>query len=144
MKSIYEEEFHGLRRMFCITAQGKIEIAPSRTTMSHLEWFKEWGWINAANEERFLAETIRGFFSPQDNAIYCYKDVCFFFDEDLVKKVKNHLSELKKLLGLKDDTKVVFGPRDITIRGVHHPQRFEGILKVILNPYEPRKEVVKG
>ena len=66
-----DEEFHRSRRMFVIMGQ-EIKVAPKGMRKSHLEWFKEEGWVTEESAEEFLEKYVRGFYLQDENALYCY------------------------------------------------------------------------
>jgi len=126
-----DEQFHRSRIMFCIK-DGKIEVEPQGTKNSHLEWFREEGWVTEENTESFLNKTIRGFYQAAENTFYCYKGVGFWYDDEMVKEVIERLSELKQALNFQDDTKICFGPKDSPVDGIEYPRHCGGTLKEII------------
>lgn len=119
-----DHAFHRARTMFCIK-DGQLLIAPEKSTSSHLEWFKEMGWLDEKNTGEFLEKNIRGFYLRKENQIYCYKGVGFEFDDSLVHEVLQNLS-LFNLLQINDKTELHMGPKDAVIQGVTYRKMFVG------------------
>lgn len=126
-----DEELHRSRIMFCIRGDN-VEVSPSGTVNSHLEWFEEEGWVAKEDAREFLDQNIRGFYLSSTNSLYCYGGVGFFFDEEVIVEVKEKLGELREALDLKDDTKICFGPKDSVVGGREYPRHYEGSLSELL------------
>jgi hypothetical protein len=109
-----EESFHRARIMFCIR-EGKVEIGPPGSPLSHAEWFREQGWMSADTADAFMSRTPRGFFLPGENSLFCYWGAEFSFDDRLVSRIRDKICSLQELLHLSEDTKIIFGPRDAII-----------------------------
>jgi hypothetical protein len=118
--------------MFCIR-EDEIKVAPRDTADSHLEWFQKEGWINEENAEEFLNQHIRGFYLPSENSLYSYKGVSFWFDGSVLMEIQSRLPELKKALGLRDDTKIFFGSKDRLLDDIYYPKFYIGTLEEIVN-----------
>lgn len=123
-----DETFHSSRIMFCIK-DGKVKIAPRNTVDSHIEWFEKEGWITEENVKDFLKRTIRGFYFPKQNKLYCYKDVGFFFDDKVLPGLLDEVKELKEKLNLNDNTEIHLGPKDSPLYGKEYQRVFAGTLK---------------
>ena len=127
-----DKKFHSSRVMFCIR-DGKVEIAPSNITDSHIEWFEKGGWITEENAEDFLKKNIRGFYLPDQNKLYCYRGVGFSFDGKVLSEVLNKIIELKKAFDLNDNTEINLGPKDSPVGGVEYQRVFAGTLKELID-----------
>ena len=127
----WDVKFHRSRRMFCIK-DGRVEVGPTKTKDSHLEWFKKEGWVNEENAEEFLNKVVRGFYLPSENGLYCYRGVGFWYDDEVIKEIIGKLPQLKKALNLNDDTKICFGPKDSPLEGIKYPRHCSGTLKELL------------
>ncbi len=123
-----DKELHNSRIMFCIK-DGKVEIASPNRADSHIEWFKKEGWITDKNAEDFLRQTIRGFYLPGQNKLYCYRGIGFSFDEKVLPEVLNKIVELKKSFNLNDDTEINLGPKDSPIGGREYQRVMAGTLR---------------
>jgi hypothetical protein len=121
-------EFHCSRIMFCFRGDA-IEVAQAGSADSHIEWFESEGWLTEASAAEFLENTIRGFYLPAGNELYCYKGAGWYFDEQVLMKLLEKLGELKFALSLNDETKLYLGPKDTVINGVRYKQRLIGALK---------------
>lgn len=126
-----DEEFHRSRIIFCIK-DDKVEVASSGIVDSHLEWFEREGWATEENREQFLEQTVRGFYFPENNCLYCYTGIGFWFDDEVISTIIRKLAELKEALNLKNDTKICFGPKDSPLENIEYPRHCEGILKELL------------
>ena len=118
--------FHRARRMFCLKG-GHVEVAPEGTAMSHLEWFEAEGWISE-NPEVFMTTTIRGAYIPARCALFLYRGLGFFYDDELIDEARRRAAELMAALGLESDVAVHTGPADAIVRGVRYAQRHLGTL----------------
>jgi len=118
--------FHRTRRMFCLK-DGDVKLAPEGTAMSHLEWFEAEGWIGE-NAEPFMATTIRGAYVPARRALFLYRGLGFFYDDELIDEVRRRAGALMAALGLQPDVDVHVGPVDAVVRGVRYAQRRVGTL----------------
>jgi hypothetical protein len=119
-------DFHRARRMFCLK-DGQVRVAPPDTAMSHLEWFEAKGWIGA-DAERFMAATIRGAFIPARRAVFLYRGLGFFFDDELIAEAARRAGDLMATLGVDADVAVYVGPADAVVRGIRYAQRRLGTL----------------
>jgi hypothetical protein len=119
-------EFHRARRMFCLK-DGQVKVAPAGTAMSHLEWFETEGWI-IGDAERFMTATIRGAFIPARRALFLYRGLGFFYDDDLIEEVRRRAAELMVALCLDAEVSVHVGPADAVVRGMRYGQRRLGTL----------------
>ena len=123
-----DKNFHRSRIMF-IFKNGKVTVAPKGVSYSHLEWFEKEGWVDRANSIAFLEENTRGFFFPSQNALYFYKGVGFYFDNQLIEQVKNMIGDLQRELGLSGDTRILAGPKKKVITGKEYPQKYLGTIR---------------
>lgn len=144
--STKDRKFHRSRLMFCIR-NGKIEVGPTNTPDSHIEWFEKEGWIpktwmpgeleprelETEEVEEFLNNNVRGCYVPSENTLYCYKGAGVWFEKKDIDLIKDRLLDLKKALDLKGDTKINFGPKDKIIYGIEHPRHYEGTLEEIIS-----------
>jgi len=139
--STKDRKFHRSRLMFCIR-NGEIEVGPTNTPDSHIEWFEKEGWIPEEEilreeviekVEEFLNNNVRGCYVPSENTLYCYKGAGVWFEDKDIDLIKGKLLDLKKALDLKGDTKIIFGPKDKIIYGIEYPKRYEGILEEIIS-----------
>ena len=119
-------EFHRSRRMFC-PKDGEVKIAPEGTTMSHLEWFEAEGWITE-DAQPFMTTTVRGAFIPTRHALFLYRGLGFFYDDDLIEEAGRRAGDLMAALALDADVAVHVGPVDAVVRGTRYPQRRLGTL----------------
>jgi hypothetical protein len=123
-------EFHRSRRMFCLK-DGVIKVAPQGTTMSHLEWFEAEGWA-IRDGQQFMKTTIRGVFLPARNALFLYRGLGFFFDDDLIEEARRRAPELMAALSLAPHVMVHVGPPDAVVRGTRYEQRRLGTIGSLL------------
>jgi hypothetical protein len=119
------EEFHVVRRMYVIR-DGSVCVAPRGSTLSHIEWFEKEGWVAGSNTQEFMEGHTRGFYLPSENIFHSYRGMGFFFDDAVIEEVKLSLPQLREALGLQDDTKVIFGPRDASFRASEYEKRYLG------------------
>ena len=131
-KKTKTKDFHISRRMFCIR-DGRVEVAPLNVKDSHIEWFEKEGWVDKENVHDFLRKNIRGFYLPNENKIYCYKGVGFYFDNKVLSKFLDNIVKLKKALNLNNDTEVHLGPKDNFVDGKEYQSVFAGTLKGLMN-----------
>src|SRR5262245_32194002 len=108
-------DFHRARRMFCLK-DGEVKVAPAGTAMSHLEWFEAEGWITG-DAERFMTTTIRGIFIPSRRALFLYRGLGFFYDDELIDEARRRAPELMMALHLDAEVSVHVGPADAVVRG---------------------------
>ena len=127
-----DKEFHSSRMMFCIR-KGKVEIASPDITDSHIEWFEKEGWITEKNAEDFLKQSVRGFYLPNQNELYCYRGIGFSFDDKVLPEVLDKIVELKRVFNLNDDTAIHLGPKDSPVGGVEYQRAFAGTLKELID-----------
>jgi hypothetical protein len=123
-----DAEFHRLRIMFCLK-DGVVKVAKAGLLESHLEWFESEGWLAKTGVGEFLEKSIRGFYLPNSNELYCYKGVGWYFDDRVLEILLKNIGGLKKALGLNNGTKLYLGPKDAVINGVPYKQVFIGTLK---------------
>lgn len=150
------QEFHRSRRMFCIKG-GKLHIAPVGVAFSHLEWFRREGWVTSGedNEERFFKHIVRGYYVPQDNAIYCFRETEFLIDPgisstnetdvsvelDILDAIIHALPHLKEALELKNDTRIFIGPKNIDAPDENvEPKLVATVATVIQNYQKSRRK----
>ena len=119
-------DFHRARRMFCLK-DGEVRIAPEGTAMSHLEWFEAEGWVGG-NARQFMTTTVRGAFVPGRRALFLYRGLGFFYDDDLIEEVRRRAAALMAALSLDADVAVHVGPVDAVVRGTRYQQRRLGTL----------------
>lgn len=119
-------EFHRARRMFCLK-KGEIKVAPEGTAMSHLEWFEAEGWITE-DAQQFMTMTVRGAFIPTRRALFLYRGLGFFYDDELIEEARRRAGDLMAALSLDADVAVHVGPVDAVVRGMRYPQRRLGTL----------------
>lgn len=132
LKSKPEDDFfHRSRIMFCLI-NGKVYVGPKNIPESHIEWFRREGWLNDENAEDFLRENIRGFYLPDQNQLYCYRDIGFGFDDTVLPEVLAKIEEIKRVFCLNDETEIHLGPRDSPIYGKEYPRICVGKLKNII------------
>ena len=127
-----DEEFHHLRRMFVIK-DGEVKVGPKNVKDSHMEWFKKEGWITEKNAEEFMKTNVRGFYLQKTNAIYCYKGTGFGFDNKVKNELLDKLKEIKKALGLNNETKIHLGPKDNLLYGINWPTICLGNIKELID-----------
>jgi len=124
--------FHSKRVMFWIV-DGRIEVAPLGTTMSHLEMAEANGWVDGDSTTEFFERNMRGFYLRGENRVHFYRGVGFGFDEEVVTRATEILPEIKDTLGLNGDTRVFFGPKDSLIGGVEYQIQFAGTVQQLLS-----------
>ncbi len=120
-------DFHTSRIMFCIK-DGALEVAPPNIQSSHIEWFKDEGWVEESSLHSFLEEHIRGFFLKQENRLYCYKGAGFAFNEKVRQEVLQILPQFMKM-GIDEKTEVHLGPKDKNIQGTSYEQLYIGTIR---------------
>jgi hypothetical protein len=123
-----EKAFHASRRMFCIK-EGVVKTAPMHSPLSHFEWFVSEGWTDESDAERFLNTIERGHYLSENNTLYTYTGPDFSFSDETIANLKSALPQLQKLLELRPETKICFGPKDKTFKGQDHKQLCLGMLK---------------
>jgi hypothetical protein len=122
-----EERFHRNRVMFCITADHVVHAAPPDNPRSHEKWFRDENWIDN-KPEVFLLTTTRGFYYPETNCFYAYFGREYSYDKDTIQTIWVNIHILRDLLGLNDETQIVFGPKDQFFHGQSYRQLFCGTL----------------
>ena len=123
-------DFHRARRMFCLK-DGEVKIAPECTSMTHLEWFEAEGWVEE-DAELFMARTIRGAFVPARHALFLYRGLGFFYDDELIDEAARRAGQLMAALRLDADVTVHAGPVDAVVRGTRYAQRCLGTLRSLM------------
>jgi hypothetical protein len=119
-------DFHRSRQMFCLI-DGKVKVAPEGTALSHLEWFEAEGWV-VAEDRQFIETTIRGAFIPARRALFIYRGVGFFFDDDVIRQATCRAADLMAALTLDPEVEVHVGPADAVVRGATYEQRRLGTI----------------
>src|SRR5580700_5632972 len=103
---------HHAARMFCIK-DGKVVLAEAGMTLSHQEWFVKEGWIREngnGDEERFFQHVVSGQYAPDNDVLYCFREMDFGDDPGMIDIVVKHIARLEKVLGCGSHTKVFIGP----------------------------------
>jgi len=149
------------RQMFCVKG-GKLFLAPPGLAISHLDWFRQEGWVDGGNgdEEKFFRHVVRGYYVPGDNAIYCFKETDFVVDAEMMEADENtaatereiaeavirQLPHLKEALHLKNDARIFLGPKKIGPTAQYPKQKYIGTIETVLrnNPYKGRTEIQYG
>lgn len=111
-------------RMFC-ARNGKVFLAEAGCALSHYDWFRRERWIGLNGgsdaaitaDEQFFRRAICGWYVPDENALYCFREMTFGPDPQLLAMLADHLLPLTKQLGISSATKVFIGPRDEESRG---------------------------
>ena len=96
--------------------------------MSHLEWFEAEGWVTP-DDQHFMEATVRGMFIPDKNAIFLYRGLGFFFDDDLIAEANRRARQLQTALMLDAHVMVYAGPADTGIRGRRYEQKLLGTIE---------------
>jgi hypothetical protein len=123
-------DFHRSRRMFCVM-DGEVKVAPEGTAMSHLEWFEAEGWV-VAGDAKFIETTIRGAFIPARHALFLYRGVGFFFDDEVIEQARRRAADLRAALMLDPEVEVHVGPADAVVRGATYERRNLGTIASLL------------
>lgn len=125
-------------RMFCIK-EGKVILAEPGLAFSHREWFLREGWIGTngnGDEEKFFRHVVSGCYVPDEDALYCYREIDFADDPEMIDIVVHHLPQLKKQLELGPHTKVFIGPHDAHSAGRDPVQHYAGTLEKLTKSVE--------
>lgn len=135
------EAFHRARRMFCVK-DGKLMLAPAGVPLSHLEWFQREGWVGNGNggEEEFFRHIVRGYYLPEDHALYFFKEADFSVHDEIADAVTPHLLHLKEMLGLKPDTEVFLGPKNSDPTEKDRRQKRIGTIGTLLKRAREKEE----
>ncbi len=102
-------------------------LAEEGCALSHYDWFRRERWIGvnggsdaAANaDENFFRKAVCGWYVPDEDALYCFREMTFGPDPQLLALLVDHLTPLSKQLGISPSTKVFIGPRDDESRGFY-------------------------
>src|SRR5438046_9471314 len=86
------------------------------------------GRMIGENAEPFMATTIRGAYVPARRALFLYRGLGFFYDDELIDEVRRRACALMAALGLQPGVDVHVGPVDAVVRGVRYAQRRVGTL----------------
>jgi hypothetical protein len=111
--------------MFC-ARNGKVMLAEEGCALSHYDWFRRERWIVEADAaERFFRKAVCGWYVPHEDTLYCFREMEFGPDPQLLAILVDHLAPLTKRLGISPATKVFIGPRDDESRGfvMRRPRR---------------------
>jgi hypothetical protein len=103
--------------MFC-ARKGKVMLAEAGCALSHYDWFRRERWIvEQDGAEQFFRTAVCGWYVPDEDALYCFREMTFEPDPQLLAMLVDHLTPLSKQLGITPNTKVFIGPRDDALRG---------------------------
>jgi len=83
---------------------------------------------NGSKRKDGSATTIRGAYVPARRALFLYRGLGFFYDDELIDEVGRRAGALMAALGLQPDVDVHVGPVDAVVRGVRYAQRRVGTL----------------
>lgn len=125
-------------RMFCIK-EGRVILAEPGMTLSHREWFRREGWIgngSDGDEERFFHHVVSGCYLPDENELYCYREIDFANDPEVIDSIVHHAPQLKKCLGLGPDTKVFIGPCGQENHGKDGRRHYAGTIASLVKDIE--------
>ena len=112
-------------------------------------------------EEKFFRHIVRGYYLPEDNALYCFKENDFAIDAEIRESaiepiasdnaeitdtVIRNLSRLKEMLHLKDDTKIFLGPKRVEPTTGYPKQKYIGTIESVLHDrhYKRKTEIQYG
>ena len=130
-------------RMICIK-EGKVILAEPGMTLSHREWFGREGWIEKngdGDEENFFHHVVSGCYLPDEDELYCYREIDFAEDPEVVDIIVRHILQLKKLLGLEPHAKVFIGPCGDEAHGSDDRRRYIGTLAELVKAFEKQDRV---
>lgn len=126
------------QRMFCIK-EGKVILAEPGMALSHREWFERQGWIGKdgdGEEERFFHHVISGSYLPDKNELYCYREIDFAEDPEVIDTIVHYLAQLKKSLELRPKTKVFIGPCGEDVHGADGRAHYAGTIDELVKYVE--------
>jgi hypothetical protein len=115
------QEFHLSRRMFCII-DGKILIAPEKSTLSHKEWLESLGLDGE------VEKSVRGF--ADDRGLFYYRGKGFLADPATEKEFMRHLKSLAEAMKLPPTTQV-FGGVTATKDARYPPRKKHGTIAAL-------------
>jgi hypothetical protein len=130
--------------MFC-ARNGKVMLAEAGCALSHYDWFRRERWIGltdsgaTVDEEIFFRRAVCGWYVPDEDALYCFREMTFGPDPQLLAILVDHMTPLTKQLGISPATKVFIGPRDDESRGfvMGRPRRrYLGTMREIVRQVE--------
>ena len=118
--------------MFC-ARKGKVMLAEAGCVLSHYDWFRRERWIVEADAaENFFRSAVSGWYVPDEDALYCFREMTFGPDPQLIAMLVDHLPPLTKQLGVSPATKVFIGPRDDESRGFVIRRHYSGTVGEIV------------
>jgi hypothetical protein len=133
-------------RMFCIK-ENRVALAEPGLKLSHREWFQREGWIGKegnGDEESFFHHVVSGWYVPDKDAIYCFREIGLEDDPEVIEIVVHHLLQLKKSLGLGEHTKVFIGPRDAESDNEDSRRYYAGTLDELAKSIEKYERKTEG
>jgi hypothetical protein len=89
------------------------------------------GWV-VAGDAKFIETTIRGAFIPARHALFLYRGVGFFFDDEVIEQARCRAADLMAALTLDPEVGVHVGPADAVVRGATYEQRQLGTIGSLL------------
>jgi len=137
----------GGERLFCVWG-GKIYCTDPGTIHSHLQWFRQEGWIGAdggtREEELFFRHALCGRYDPQENTIYFFRESDApresSASDSLLDAIEQNLVGLRESLGFSGNCRISVCTEYSCLFGDHPPgQRSPGTVLEMLKRIDKKK-----